>query len=120
MMKNPHTQQVELNIGNISSTEPQLNICNKKFVIMYLLITKFTKIICYENLALYSMYGTKSFKIHNYMYVCMYNNRTFKLSYVHSYIYLHMYVDRISRYVYVFYLHVRSNVSILCMLLKYL
>ena len=62
MMKNPYAQQVELNIGSISSTELQLNICNKKFVIMYLLITKFTKIICYENLALYSIYGTKIFQ----------------------------------------------------------
>ena len=61
----------------------------------------------------------KSFKIHNYMYVCTYNDRTFILSYVATYTYVCTYVDRISRYVYVFYLHVRSNVSILCMLLKY-
>ena len=71
MMKNPHDQQVELNIGSISSTELQQNIAIK--------ICNYVCTCLLQNLQnLYAMkiwhytvcMELRSFKIHNYMYVC--------------------------------------------------
>ena len=66
MTKNPNDQQVELTIGSISSPELQLNICNKKFVISYLLTTTSMKNIHYEISVLHGKYVPLPSLTHNH------------------------------------------------------